>query len=149
MTGVAVGALGVAISYLVAGLLRVRESPPAAVAEAIRDVSPDGVVEWAKSSLGMWDKPVVWIGIFVFLVVAFAAIGHLARARWWFAIAGLVALGAIAGIALVSRPAFVNEQLVPLVVGFVAWLIALPVIAGWLRRWEICLLYTSPSPRDS
>ena len=85
----------------------------------------------------MADKLVVVIGIFVFLVVAFAAIGHLARARWWFAVGGLVALGAIAGIAVVTRPSFVNEQLVPVVVGFVAWLIALTVITGWLRRWEM------------
>ncbi|PWN04853.1 oxidoreductase [Nocardioides silvaticus] len=137
LSGVVVGALGLGISYLVSGLLRVRESPPVAVAESIRDISPDGLVEWAKTNLGMADKLVVWIGIFVFLTVAFAAIGQLARSRWWFAVGGLVALGAIATAAVVTRPSFVDLQLVPLVAGFVAWLVALTVITGAVRQWEL------------
>ena len=137
LSGVVVGALGLAISYLVAGLLRVRESPPVAVAESIRDLAPDGVVEWAKTSLGTADKPVLVTGIFVFLFVAFAAIGQLARTRWWGAVAGMVTLAAIAGLAVATRPTFVGRQLVPVVVGLAAWLIALAVLSGTLRRWEL------------
>ncbi len=132
-----VGALGLAVSYLVAGLIRVRESPAVAVAEGIRDLAPSPVVEWAKSSLKSADKPVLVIGIFVFLVVAFALIGHLARTRWWFAVGGLVALATIAGIAVMTRPTFVGTQLVPVFVGFATWLIALSVITASLRRWEL------------
>ncbi len=137
MSGVVVGALGLAISYLVAGLLKVRESPPVAVGEAIRDLAPSAVVEWAKDSLKSADKPVLIIGIFVFLAVAFAVIGHLARDRWWFAVGGLVALATIAGIAVATRPTFVGTQLIPVFVGFAVWLIALSVITGSLRRWEL------------
>jgi DMSO/TMAO reductase YedYZ molybdopterin-dependent catalytic subunit len=137
LSGVIVGALGLAISYLVAGLLRVRESPPVAVAETIRDLAPDGVVEWAKSTLQKADKPVLVIGIFVFLFVAFAVIGQLARTRWWGAVGGLVLLAAIAGAAVMTRPTFVGRQLVPVFVGFAAWLIALSVVSGALRRWEL------------
>lgn len=129
--------MGLAISYLAAGLLRVRESPLVAVAEVIRDISPQGVVEWAKETLGTADKLVVVIGIFVFLVVVFGAIGQLARNRWWFAVAGLVVLGAIGAVSVASRPSFDEVQLVPVLAGFVAWLVALAVTTGWLRRWEL------------
>ena len=137
LSGLVVGALGLATSYLVAGLLRVRESPVVAVAESIRDLSPTGLVEWAKETFGTADKLVPVIGIFVFLAVAFAALGRLARNRWWYAVAGYTALAAISGLAVVTRPTFVGNHLLPLVLGYLVWLVALVVLARWLRSWEL------------
>jgi DMSO/TMAO reductase YedYZ molybdopterin-dependent catalytic subunit len=137
LSGVIVGAVGLAISYLVAGLLRVRESPPVAVAEAIRDIAPQGMVEWAKNSFGTADKLVLVGGMFLFLALAFAGLGRLARDRWWLSVAGYTALAVVAGIALATRPTFVSNHLVPLFVGYVAWLIGLAVLSQSLRRWEV------------
>ncbi|KAA1427410.1 molybdopterin-dependent oxidoreductase [Nocardioides antri] len=137
LSGVVVGAIGLAVSYLVAGVLGVRSSPVVAVAESIRDLAPTGLVEWAKETFGTADKAVPVIGIFVFLVIAFGALGRLARTQWWGAIAGYAALGVIAAVAVMTRPDFITRHLAPVVVGFLAWLVALAVLAAWLRKWEL------------
>ncbi len=137
MAGVVVGALGLAISYLVAGVLGIREWPMVAVGESIRDISPQGLVEWAKETFGTADKLVVIIGMFVFLTVAFGALGRLARDYWWGAVGGYAVLAVIAGAAVISRPTFTGNYLAPLLIGFLAWLVALAVMAAMLRNWEL------------
>jgi DMSO/TMAO reductase YedYZ molybdopterin-dependent catalytic subunit len=137
LSGIVVGALGLAVSYLVAGVLGIREWPVVAVGESIRDISPQGLVEWAKTTFGTADKLVVIIGIFVFLAIVFATLGRLARTQWWGAVAGYAVLATIAGVAVVTRPTFTGRHLTPLVVGFLAWLVALAVMANLQRTWEL------------
>ena len=137
LSGVVVGALGLAISYLAAGLLRVRESPAVAVAEGVIDLTPGAVAKWAIDTFGTRDKQVLLIGMFVLLAVAFAALGRVARTRWWITVVGYVVLAAVAAIAVVAKPAFTAVNVVPVVVGLATWLIGLAVMAGWLRRWEL------------
>ncbi len=132
-----VGAVGLGVSYLAAGLLRVRESPVVAVAEGVRDVTPDGVVHWAIDTFQTRDKQVLLIGMFVILAVVFACLGRLARSRWWFTVVGYVVLGAIAGVAVAVKPGFRAVEIAPVFVGFLAWLVGLAVIVQWLRRWEL------------
>ena len=138
LSGVVVGALGLAVSYLVAGVMGIREWPVVAVGETIRDLSPQGLVEWAKETFGTADKLVVIFGIFVFLVIASSRRSDNSPAtHWWVAVGRLGRPGGDRRLSVVTRPTFVNEQLAPVIVGFLAWLIALAVIAGGLRRWEL------------
>jgi DMSO/TMAO reductase YedYZ molybdopterin-dependent catalytic subunit len=137
LSGVFVGALGLAISYLAAGLLRVRESPAVAVAEGVIDLTPGAVARWAIETFGTNDKTILLIGMFVILAVIFAVLGREARTRWWVTVIGYVVLAVVAGIAVVAKPGPTGINIVPVVIGLVTWLIGLAVMAEWLRRWEL------------
>ncbi|MDZ5621281.1 molybdopterin-dependent oxidoreductase [Nocardioides bizhenqiangii] len=137
LSGVVVGALGLGISYLAAGLLRVRESPAVAVAEGVIDLTPGSVARWAIETFGTRDKAVLLAGMFVILAIVFALLGRAARTRWWVTVVGYVVLAVLAGIAVVAKPGFTVVNIVPVIVGFVTWLIGLAVMAELLRRWEL------------
>ncbi len=137
LSGVVVGTLGLATSYLAAGLLRVRESPAVAVAEGVINLTPGSIARWAIETFGTRDKAVLLVGMFVILAIAFAALGRAARTRWWYTVIGYVALAVVAGIAVVAKPGFTAVNIAPVIVGFVTWLIGLAVMAEWLRRWEL------------
>jgi DMSO/TMAO reductase YedYZ molybdopterin-dependent catalytic subunit len=137
LSGVVVGALGLATSYLAAGLLRVRLSPAVAVAEGVIELTPGAIARWGIETFGDNDKTILLIGMFVILAVVFGVLGRLARTRWWMTVAGYVVLGVVAGIAVVAKPGNTGTDIVPVFVGFVTWLIGLAVMAEWLRRWEL------------
>lgn len=137
VAGVVAGALGLAVSYAAAGLLRVRESPVVAVAEGVIDLTPGPVADWAIDTFGAADKTVLLIGLFLVLTLVFALIGWVARRRWWLAVVGYLLLALVGWIAVVVKPGAAGTELVPLGAGLVAWLVAMAVLAEWLRRWEL------------
>ncbi|HWJ09006.1 MAG TPA: molybdopterin-dependent oxidoreductase [Nocardioides sp.] len=137
LSGLAAGALGLAMSYAAAALLHVRESPVVAVAEGFTALTPGGVVKWAINTFERDDKLVLVVGILLFLLVAFALLGRLARRRWWASVTGYVALAGIAVVAVASKPTPAATDFVPVVVGLVVWVVTLAVLAEWLRRWEL------------
>ncbi len=137
LSGIIAGALGLTVSYLVAGLLHVRESPAVAVAESVIALTPGTIAEWAIRTFGTRDKSVLLLGMFVILAVLFAVLGRLARVRWWAAMAGFAVLAVIGAVAVMSKPATSPVDLVPVLAGLVTWLVAVAVLAEWLRRWEL------------
>lgn len=137
LSGLVAGAVGLALSYAAAALLHVRESPVVAVAEGITAITPGPVVKWAINSFDKDDKKVLVLGIVVFLLVAFALLGRLARRRWWAAVTGYVILAAVATVAVATKPTPSPIDFVPIVVGLLFWVVALAVLAEWLRRWEL------------
>ncbi len=137
LSGLVAGALGLAMSYAAAALLHVRESPVVAVAEGFTALTPGPVVKWAINTFDRDDKKVLVVGILVFLVVAFALLGRLARQRWWAAVAGYVVLAGIAVVAVATKPTPSPIDFAPIVVGLLVWVVALAVLAEWLRNWEL------------
>ena len=137
LSGIVTGALGLTVSYLVAGILRVRESPVVAVAEGITALTPGAIAEWAIQTLGRWDKTVLVIGIVVVLALVFGQLGRAARTRYWVAVLGYVLLAAIGLVAVLAKPATTIVDLLPVAVGLLAWLVALAVSVELLRRWEL------------
>ncbi len=137
LSGLVAGAVGLALSYATAALLHVRESPVVAVAEGITALTPGPVVKWAINTFDKDDKKVLVLGIVIFLLVAFALLGRLARRRWWLAVVGYVLLAAVATVAVATKPTPSPIDFVPVAVGLLAWVVALAVLAEWLRRWEL------------
>lgn len=137
IAGIAAGALGLALSYAVAGLLHVRESPVVAVAEGVIRLTPGPVAEWAINAFGAADKTVLLVGIFLVLTALFAWIGRIARRRWWLAVLAYVALALVGWLAVAVKPGPVGTGLLPLGAGLLGWLVAMAVLAEWLRRWEL------------
>lgn len=137
VAGLLAGAVGLALSYAAAALLHVRESPVVAVAEGFADLTPGPVVKWAIDTFDKDDKKILVVGIMIFLAVAFAVIGRLARRRWWAAVLGFVSLAGIAVLAVLAKPTPSAMDFAPIVVGLLCWIVALAVLVEWLRRWEL------------
>lgn len=137
LAGLLAGAVGLALSYATAAMLHVRESPVVAVAEGFADLTPGPVVKWAIDTFDKDDKKILVVGIMVFLVVTFAVLGRLARTRWWAAMVGYAVLAGLAFVAVLAKPTPSPIDFAPIVVGLLCWIVALAVLAEWLRRWEM------------
>lgn len=135
--GILSGAVGLALSYAAAALLHVRESPVVVVAEGFADLTPGSVVKWAIDTFDKDDKKILVLGIMLFLAVTFAVLGRLARTRWWAAMVGFCALAGVAVVAVLAKPTPSPIDFAPIVVGLLSWIVALAILAEWLRRWEM------------
>ncbi|WP_371825806.1 molybdopterin-dependent oxidoreductase [Nonomuraea turcica] len=125
------GGVALGTALLVAGFVRPEAFPVLAVADATVDLSPAPVVEFAKETLGFYDKPVLVGGVLVVLAGVAAAIGVLALRRLAYGFAGLAVFGVVGVLAVVTRPDSAGGlDALPTVVGVAAGAWAL----SWLVR---------------
>lgn len=121
VAGIVAASAGLAAGHLTAAVVAPAASPVLAVGSMVIDATPTPVKEWAVSTLGTADKPVL-LGSVLLVTLAAAAIGGiLARRRFFAGAAVVVALVALAGFAVLMRPASRPSDLLPcLVTGVVA-----------------------------
>ena len=121
--GVVAAALAIGIAELVAALGRLANiltsnaSPLLSLGSTFIDLTPAGVVNWAKENLGHFDKPALAIGMGLVLIGLSAAVGLLARVRVIYGIALLVVLGGVVIAAVASRSDFEIQDILPTLVG--------------------------------
>ncbi|MEJ8279874.1 molybdopterin-dependent oxidoreductase [Pseudonocardia spirodelae] len=101
----------VTAGHLVAGLLAPASSPFVAVGDAVVRLSPQPVVEFAKSTFGTADKPVLLAGIGALLVLLGALAGLAARRRPAVGPAAVAVLGLLAVAAVLTGPVLVAADL--------------------------------------
>ena len=138
--GVLTGLAGVAVSEATASLVRLRLSPPYAVAEAVIEVTPGDLALDLIHIFGRWDKPLLLVGVAVALLLLSALAGVLAvRRLWW---GHLVFLGtAVVGLlAVMTRPGVGAVAVLPVALGAATWVL---VLGGWSTRWST---HWSPRP---
>ncbi len=103
-------ALGV--GHLVAGLLSAASSPFLAVGDAVVRLSPEPLTEFAKTTFGTADKPVLLSGMFVVITLVGAGAGLLSRERPNPAVWVLAAMGVLGAVAVYFAPTFAELDLV-------------------------------------
>ena len=96
---------GMSTGHLVAALLAPESSPVLAVGTAVIDATPRAVKEWAVSTLGTADKPVLLASVSLGTAALAAVAGLLARRRVALGGALVALLGALALAAAITRPA--------------------------------------------
>ena len=136
LAGLAAGAAGLATSYFAAMALTIRESPVTAVAEAIIRITPGPVAEYLISLVGSLDKPLLLLGIVLFLAAVFAWAGRLARRVWWAPALVYAALSGVAAVAVATQRGSTATDELPVAVGFVTWLVTLSLLTEPLRTGE-------------
>ncbi|HWU23831.1 MAG TPA: molybdopterin-dependent oxidoreductase [Nocardioides sp.] len=144
VAGAVVGLLGLAFSYLGASLLRIRASPPVAVADWITALTPGSLAEWAIQNFGTNDKKLLIVGMLVVLALVFARLGAAARRRWWVAALGFTVIGAVGLAAVLREHGSGVVDVLPVAVGAATWALGFSVAALWLRRWEVVEADTAP-----
>ncbi len=134
LAGLVAGVAGLATSYATANVMSVRSSPVVSVAELVITLTPGEVVERAIGVLGFNDKPVLITGILVVLALLFALAGWLAARHWWAPVVvfGLIAAVGVAAVAAQEPPS--TTSYLPLVIGFVTWLVVLSALTARIGR---------------
>ena len=127
-------AAAVAVAELVRAVLHVRVHPVVAVSEELVERTPGAVADFLIGLVGTWDKPLLIGGVLAVVLLAGALAGVLTGygAGWSALPVGVVTvLGALAALA---RPAAGSADLLPVVAGAGAWLVALGLLVAPLRR---------------
>jgi DMSO/TMAO reductase YedYZ molybdopterin-dependent catalytic subunit len=122
LAGLLAGAFDVAAGELVAAVLqwsgvKGTGSPVLAIGSAFIDRTPPWLKDFATSTFGTADKTVLLLGIAVVLAVLSAAIGVLAARRRPIGLLAIVVLGAVAGLAALTRPDSGGMDLLPSILG--------------------------------
>lgn len=128
LLGMLAALVGTAAAHLTAALLDPASSPVLAVGSAVIDRTPTPVKTWAIERFGTNDKPVL-VGSVLLGVLALAAVaGLLARRRFGYGAALLVALVGAAALAVVTRPRVEPTDLLPSLVAAAVGVAALWVL---------------------
>ncbi|MFG2073597.1 molybdopterin-dependent oxidoreductase [Nonomuraea maritima] len=103
--------------------------PVVAVGDAVVDLTPAAVKEFAIRTFGENDKAVLVGGVLVVLAAVAAVLGMAARRRLAVGLAGMAAFGVIGALAVVTRPDGGLADVLPTVIGVAAgaWALALLV----------------------
>ena len=127
--GILSAVVGVAAGHLVAALLEPASSPLLVVGSTVIDLTPTPLKEWAIREFGERDKTVLVGSVLLGVLLLAAVAGLLARRRFAYGAALLVALVAIPAVAAVTRPGAAATDVLPSLVaavagvGSLAWLV--------------------------
>jgi len=120
----------VTVGHLVAGAVDPDASPVVAVGNAVRDLSPPSITEFAIGSLGDAKKPLLFGGIALMLLAVAAIAGLVSRRRVWPGLAIAAAVGTAGLVAALTQPTVTGwGALAP-----IASLVAGVGVFAWLHR---------------
>jgi hypothetical protein len=97
-------ATGLGTGHLVGELILPTASPFLAVGASAIDLTPTGLKDFAVRSFGTYDKVVLLLGMAVVIALAGLVAGLLSRRSSTGGLIMIVCLGAIATVAMLSRP---------------------------------------------
>ena len=128
---------GVGVGHLVAGLVSPDASPVLAVGSTVVDATPTPLKEWAVSTFGTADKPILVGSVTVVTLLLAAATGLLARRHrpLGLALLGLLALAPV--LAAMTRPAAIGVDILPGTATALVGVLAAGWLLGLLDRWGV------------
>lgn len=131
--GLVAAVAGLGTGHLAAALTAPAASPVLVVGATVIDATPTPVKEWAVSTFGTADKPLLIGAVAMGTLLVAAAAGVLAVRRFVLGAGLLILLAALVGIAAVRRPVAGVVDVVP---SLVAGLAAFGVLAWFSRPWH-------------
>lgn len=133
LSGVLAAAVVLGVGELLSVPIGPASSPFFAVGSTTVDRSPAWAREFAITTFGTNDKPALFLGMTVLIVLLAAVAGIVERPRRPYGSAILLALGVVGVYAAVSRPGATALYALPTVVGVAAGIVTLRVLTGRLR----------------
>jgi DMSO/TMAO reductase YedYZ molybdopterin-dependent catalytic subunit len=127
--GVLAGFTGIAVGYLLGGIVAPASGPIAAVGESAVGLTPSPVREAVIHAFGTHDKTVLLAGIYVVLAIYAAIVGALAVRRLAYGMAGIAVFMAIGLAAALTRPNASAAWALPTLGGSAVAALALALLA--------------------
>ena len=127
-------AAGAGLGHLVAGFVSPEASPVLAVGSTVIDLTPTPVKEWAVSTFGTADKPILIGSVALGTLLIAGGIGLVARAHRSVGLALLGALAMTSVLAALLRPTSTSVDLIPGLVTAVAGVLLASWYLGLLDR---------------
>jgi DMSO/TMAO reductase YedYZ molybdopterin-dependent catalytic subunit len=118
------------VSQLAAAVVRPTSAPVVAVGDAVVDMTPAPVKNWAIATLGPMDKPALLLGIVVILVVVAGVIGTLTARRSAYGLLCMAAFAVVGAVAALTRPAAGIADAFPSIIGAAAGAVALTTLVN-------------------
>ncbi|QNG21603.1 molybdopterin-dependent oxidoreductase [Rhodococcus triatomae] len=146
LSGVVAAATVLGVGELVAVAVAPAASPFYAVGSTTVDRSPAWAREFAIDTFGTNDKPALFIGMTLLIVVASIAAGLLERRRRPVGSLVLAGLGAVGVYAALSRPTATWTYAVPTIVGVVAGIVLLRLLIHTLDAEPTSEEHSRPAP---
>lgn len=137
VSGVIAAGAFLAAAELAALLVAREASPVLAIGAFVIDIVPQPVKEFAIAAFGAYDKPVLLASLGLAVVVASAIAGVLQFMRPPLGSVALGAAGALSLAATVTRAGATPLAWVPPVVGTIAGIVVLELLARRLRAWQL------------
>jgi len=128
LAGLVAAGVALGVAELVAALLRPEASPVVAVGGSVIDATPTWLKDWAVTTFGTNDKPVLVGSILAVLVLLALVTGALAVRHSGAGLAGVAVLGLAGAAAAATRPEGRFLDPLPSVAGAVAGAIALVLV---------------------
>ncbi|HEY8721442.1 molybdopterin-dependent oxidoreductase, partial [Pengzhenrongella sp.] len=125
LAGILSAATTLGVAQLVASLVSPDSAPLVAVGGAFIDATPPWLKDFAVATFGTHDKLALLIGMGVAVSALAALAGVLARRRWALGASLIVLLGAVGGVAALTRPNAGALAPLPSIIGVGAGMIAL------------------------
>jgi DMSO/TMAO reductase YedYZ molybdopterin-dependent catalytic subunit len=125
-----------AAAEVVAFFVAPSSSPLFAVGAWIVDLAPPGFKEWIIQTFGTSDKPVLFVSLGILLLVLAVIVGLLEYRRPPLGSIALAVIGAIAAIAVVTRPDASGLWVAPTIIGVIVGVIMLRGSLVRMRRWQ-------------
>ena len=133
LSGVLAAAVTLGVGELVAAVIDTSASPFFAVGSTTVDRSPSWAREFAIDTFGTNDKPALFAGMSILIVVLSAIAGLVERTHRPYGSAILLALGVVGVYAATSRPGASAAYAVPTIVGVASGIVVLRVLTRRFR----------------
>ncbi len=146
LVGIVAGFVAVGVALAVSGLVGPSAFPVVAVGDAVVDLSPAPLKDFAIRTFGENDKTVLVGGVLVLLGLAAAGFGVLAGRRMRYGLAGLAGFALVGVLAVLTRPGAGVVDVLPTLVGAGAGALALVWLTG--RGRVAAAVQGSPSERE-
>lgn len=130
LSGILAAAVVLGIGQLVSVPIGPASSPFFAVGSTTVDRSPAWAREFAITTFGTNDKPALFVGMTVLIVVLAAVAGMVERPRRPYGSAILLVLGLVGVYAAVNRPGATASYALPTIVGVAAGIVTLRVLTA-------------------
>ncbi|MBK9474904.1 MAG: molybdopterin-dependent oxidoreductase [Tetrasphaera sp.] len=131
VAGLLAAAAGVGTGHLVAALVAPHASPVLAIGSTVIDATPTPLKEWAVSTLGTADKPILLAVVTLVTLAASAALGVLVGRRRTLGLLGIALLAALAALAAWRAAPTDAYAVLP---GFVAGAVGVTAAAYLVRK---------------
>lgn len=141
LAGILAAGLVLGVAELVGAFFTARATPLIALGSTFIDFTPPWLKDFAIATFGTGDKAALFVGMSLTIAILAAALGVAAYRKWVLGLLGVLVMGAVVSLAVITRAGATTTDIIPTLVGTGAGLAAL--------RWMITSLRANSKKLES